>query len=66
MIFSVALVPYLVEYEDIAKEFDTVRGAGGFGSTGVAAVAAVEVAVEAVGESVAAASDTEEAAGERV
>ena len=64
MVFSVALIPALVEYDDVAKEFDTERGAGGFGSTGVAAVAAV-AAVEAVGESVAA-SETEEAAGERV
>ena len=64
MVFSVALIPDLVEYEDIAK-FNTERGAGGFGSTGVGASASVaaaaaasttaEVAVEAAGE-----PDTEE------
>lgn len=47
------------------KNFAVADGFGSTPSAAVAAVAAVEVAVEAVGESVAA-SETEEAAGERV
>jgi deoxyuridine 5'-triphosphate nucleotidohydrolase len=35
LIFSVALVPTLIDYEKIETVFETARGDGGFGSTGV-------------------------------
>jgi len=43
LIFSIALVPNLVDYEKIETAFQTARGEGGFGSTGVSAQAGIPV-----------------------
>lgn len=46
LIFSIALVPNMIDYEDIETAFETTRGSGGFGSTGVSprVEATIEVA----------------------
>ena len=46
LIFSIALGPNMIDYEDIETAFETTRGTGGFGSTGVSprVEATIEVA----------------------